>query len=137
MFQVASQFNLLEVVGPEVAPEDGIARHATDRTQGPACAMACAAGTIFRNYFAPVDGGVGQTSERQLDMRADLGRALGNAGGQLWQMRNGYALPRGNPSGWITVAIAGAIGDYRAAPLGVRIVSHGQPDPDNRSLLLH
>jgi len=50
VFQVASQFNLLEMIGPMVTPEDGIARYETDQTQGPACAMACAAGTIYRNY---------------------------------------------------------------------------------------
>ena len=27
LFQVASQFNLLEMVGPEVSPEDGVTRH--------------------------------------------------------------------------------------------------------------
>ena len=44
VFQVASQFNLLEMVGPEVTPEAGMAGYWADRTQGPACAMACGAG---------------------------------------------------------------------------------------------
>lgn len=90
VFQVASQFNLLEMVGPGVAPEDGIARYAHDRTQGPACAMCCGAGTVFRNYFVPVGDGIGQERTRQLDMAADLHAALG---GDLWDMRNGYLLP--------------------------------------------
>lgn len=94
VFQVASQFNLLEMIGPDVPPEAGIARYATDLTQGPACAMACAAGTIYRAYFVPVGNQIGQTSTHQLDMLADLGRALGNQDQALWQMRNGYALPR-------------------------------------------
>ena len=234
VFQVASQFNLLEMIGPEVPPEAGIARYATDLTQGPACAMACAAGTIFRAYFVPIGDRIGQSADRQLDMLADLGRFLGNEDGVLWQMRNGYALPRpgalqsiaariakgdaaslarllrvgiqqgtevtlhgaghlvhqvyasalpiayahapaadwepfarlvlnaayqatfaatlalgakrlfltrlgdgafGNPSDWITDAMAAAIHSWRAAPLEVRIVSHGRANPDNQRLL--
>jgi hypothetical protein len=56
LFQVASQFNLLEMTGPSVTPEDGVTRYAGDPTQGPACAIAAGAATIYRNYFAPVDG---------------------------------------------------------------------------------
>lgn len=40
LFQVASQFNLLEMVGPDVSPEDGVARYEFDQTQGPAPAAA-------------------------------------------------------------------------------------------------
>ena len=93
VFQVASQFNLLEMIGPEIPPAAGIARYASDLTQGPASAMACAAGTIYRAYFVPIGGQIGQTASHQLDMLADLGRALGNQDQALWQMRNGYALP--------------------------------------------
>lgn len=92
LFQVASQFNLLEMTGPNVSPEDGVARYMYDHTQGPACALAAGAATIYRNYFAPVDGCVGQTRDRQLDCLKDLGTALGNEGNQLWDMCNGYAL---------------------------------------------
>lgn len=97
LFQVASQFNLLEMVGPHVEPEDGVTRYALDRTQGPACAMAAGAATIYRNYLVPVDGVIGQSADRQLDGLADLGRALatrlGMHSSDLWSMRNGYALP--------------------------------------------
>lgn len=96
LFQVASQFNLLEMTGPEVTPEAGVSRYAYDRTQGPACAIAAGAATIFRNYFAPVDGAEGQTAARQLDGLADVGAALSAALSRpvesLWTMRNGYAL---------------------------------------------
>lgn len=102
VFQVASQFNLLEMVGPELTPEHGIGIYERDPTQGPACAIACGAGTIFRNYLVPLDGGIGQSSARQIDCLADLGHALGNADGSLWTMRNGYALPR--PGGLAAVA---------------------------------
>jgi len=95
-FQVASQFNLLEMVGPSITPEDGVTRYIGDRTQGPACAIAAGAGTIYRNYFAPVGGGLGQTRHRQIDALAPLGEALATRLGRpmqsLWTMRNGYAL---------------------------------------------
>src|SRR5512144_2611299 len=92
LFQVASQFNLLEMVGPDVSPEDGVTGYVMDRTQGPACAMAAAAATVYRNYFVPVAGQVGQTRDRQIDCLKDLGAALGNDTHHLWTMRNGYAL---------------------------------------------
>jgi hypothetical protein len=96
LFQVASQFNLLEMVGPAVTPEHGVTRYKDDPTQGPACAIAAGAATIYRNYFAPVGGSYGQTTERQFDGLADLGDALSGAVKQpvrsLWRMQNGYAL---------------------------------------------
>ena len=96
LFQVASQFNALEMVGPSVTPEDGVTRYEHDRTQGPACAIAAGAATIYRNYFAPVGDQVGQSAANQLDGLADvgeeLGRALGHPVAELWSMQNGYAL---------------------------------------------
>jgi hypothetical protein len=96
LFQVASQFNLLEMISPDITPEHGVTRYQHDKTQGPACAIAAGAGTIYRNYFVPVDGECGQTSERQLDGLADIGEALSRTLGKpvdaLWTMRNGYAL---------------------------------------------
>jgi hypothetical protein len=96
LFQVASQFNLLEMTGPEVSPEDGVTRYQHDHTQGPACAIAAGAATIYRNYFAPVGGSRGQTAKRQFDGLADLGEALSKTMNQpvedLWKMQNGYAL---------------------------------------------
>jgi hypothetical protein len=93
LFQVASQFNLLEMVSPERTPEDGIGIYEHDRTQGPACAIACGAGTIYRNYFVPVNGQIGQTTTNQIDCLADIGTVLGNQNSRLWRMENGYALP--------------------------------------------
>jgi protein-tyrosine phosphatase len=112
VFQVASQFNLLEMVSPEVTPEMGVTRYAGDPTQGPACAIAAGAATIYRNYFAPVRGGEegaigsaapspppppGQTAQRQIDCAADLrdslSQPLGMPPSALWAMINGYALP--------------------------------------------
>ena len=95
LFQVASQFNLLEMTGPEVTPEEGVGIYEWDRTQGPACAIAAGAGTIYRNYFAPVNGQTGQSATNQIDCLADIGAALDNTENRLWEMRNGYALASG------------------------------------------
>ena len=92
LFQVASQFNLLEMTAPHVTPEDGVTRYQRDPTQGPACAIAAGAATIYRNYFAEVDGAQGQTAQRQIDCLRDVGEALGNDANRLWTMRNGYAM---------------------------------------------
>ena len=96
LFQVASQFNLLQMTGPSVTPEDGVTRYSSDHTQGPACAIAAGAATIYRNYFAEVDGEFGQTRERQLDALSHVGAALSakleRPVSDLWTMRNGYAL---------------------------------------------
>jgi hypothetical protein len=121
LFQVASQFNLLEMVGPSVTPEQGVTGYQNDRTQGPACAIAAGAATIYRNYFAEVDGVQGQTAARQLNGLADVGSALGEALGcpvaQLWTMRNGYAL--------CTQSGLAAIGAYLASPDSAQAVRLG------------
>lgn len=93
LFQVASQFNLLEMLSPSFTPEHGVGIYENDHTQGPACAIAAGAGTIYRNYFVSVNGQIGQSEKNQIDCLADLGKELGNSDGRLWQMRNGYALP--------------------------------------------
>jgi hypothetical protein len=97
VFQVASQFNLLEMTGPSVTPEHGVTGYAHDHTQGPACAIAAGAGAIWRNYLVPVGDRIGQTADLQVDGLADLGEALardmGLVPGTLWRMRNGYAQP--------------------------------------------
>lgn len=55
VIQAASQFNMLEFPSPNCAPENGITQYMYDRTQGPACAIACAPGTAYRNYLVPFD----------------------------------------------------------------------------------
>jgi hypothetical protein len=92
LFQVASQFNLLEMVSPNKTPEHGLGIYELDHTQGPACAIAAGAGTIYRNYFAEVNGEIGQSSKNQIDTLEDLGEAMGNRNERLWKMKNGYAL---------------------------------------------
>ncbi len=92
LFQAASQFNLLEMLSPEVTPEAGIDRYEHDHTQGPACAIACGAGTIYRNYFVPVGDQIGQTTDRQINCLDRLEKHLSHMGQPPWTMTNGYAL---------------------------------------------
>ena len=88
-FQVASQFNTLEMPSPAVTPEHGVTGYINDRTPGPACAIACGAGTIWRNWLVGIDGDRGQRAERQIDTLGDL---VGQTGTKF-NMQNGYALP--------------------------------------------
>ncbi|MGI9616285.1 MAG: hypothetical protein ACR2QO_25445 [Acidimicrobiales bacterium] len=126
LFQVASQFNLLEMASPSVTPEDGIERYEGDRTQGPACAVACGAGTIYRNYLVPVSddasgassGERGQRADRQLDTIADLGEHLGNDG-ELWAMQNGYALATSDGLAAIAAVLDSASSAERAELAGL------------------
>jgi hypothetical protein len=103
LFQVASQFNLLEKISPRVTPEAGVTIYENDPTQGPACAVACGAGLIYRNYFVPIGDQLGQSSTLQLNTIDELETALLRLISQkklgndqldlLWSMKNGYALP--------------------------------------------
>ena len=96
IFQVASQFNLLEMVSPEITPEHGVGMYDGEHTQGPACAVAAGAGAIYRNYFAVVNGYIGQSSKNQIDCLADIGEELDNTDNRLWEMKNGYVLASKN-----------------------------------------
>jgi len=89
VFQVASQFNTLEMPSPTVTPERGVTGYVHDHTQGPACAIACGAGTIWRNWLVEIDGERGQRADRQIDTLADLVAQTGTE----FTMQNGYALP--------------------------------------------
>lgn len=90
VFQVASQFNCLEMAAPQLTPEDGVGIYQDDRTQGPACSICAGGGTIYRNYFVNVNGQRGQTRDNQINCLSELERVLG-AG--HWQMQNGYCFP--------------------------------------------
>jgi hypothetical protein len=104
-FQAASQFNCLEFGAPHITPEYGITSYAYDETQGPACALACAAGTVYRNYFVRVsnDSNVinstnensaaeGQSEDSQLNTLNELELLLCNQRHQYWNIRNGYSF---------------------------------------------
>jgi len=96
VFQAASQFNCLEMIGPRVTPEMGVTCYCLDKTQGPICAIACPGATIIRSYFAGKVDGRGQARGNQLDMMKDVAQLLGNAKHKYWVMRNGYLLPTSN-----------------------------------------
>ena len=98
IFQVASQFNCLEMVSPNFTPEDGVTCYQNDRTQGPACAISAGAATIYRNYFVPLGEEIGQTSDRQINTLKPFTEALAKnldcEVADLWSMKNGYVLLR-------------------------------------------
>ncbi|MEM9214144.1 MAG: hypothetical protein AAGD25_07320 [Cyanobacteria bacterium P01_F01_bin.150] len=100
VFQVASQFNCLEMAAPHVIPEAGVGIYENDWTQGPACSICAGAGTIYRNYFADVNGVTGQTHNNQIDCLSEIGRYFGS---DAWQMQNGYCFP--TPSGLSSIEI--------------------------------
>lgn len=122
LFQVASQFNLLEMTCPTVTPEHGVTRYAGDHTQGPACAIAAGAATIYRNYGVAFGGRTGQTATHQLDALAHMGSALSAAlavpVSELWTMHNGYAACTGAGLRAITDLLDGAIAEQRDALRG-------------------
>jgi hypothetical protein len=89
-------------------PENGIEQYQYDPTQGPACALACFAGTAYRNYLVPVssfaDGGDGggkcsgtargQTKGQQLNGLDRVEEYLANEfsfSSSPWTVQNGYA----------------------------------------------
>ncbi|CAK0862964.1 unnamed protein product, partial [Prorocentrum cordatum] len=96
LFQVASQTNCLSLVSPTSTPEMGVTAYIDDRSQGPCCAIACGAGTVFRNYFAQVPGGgakqVGQSQDRQLNCLEELCEELGSESNGYFEVRGGFTL---------------------------------------------
>jgi len=90
LFQAASQFNALEHTSQQGLPEHGITCYAGDHTQGPACATACAPGTVVRNYFA--FGSEGQTYKRQVENLADVEALLDNETQHYFQVQSGYTM---------------------------------------------
>lgn len=102
VFQAASQLNCLEMPSRGVTPEAGITGYEHDFTQGPACSIACAAGTVVRNYLVdvaalssphrriPAGGPLGQRADRQINTLDEVEAAVGNAERCLWTVRNGY-----------------------------------------------
>ncbi len=80
------------MVSPRVTPEQGVGIHENDPTQGPACAIAAGAGTVYGTTSSAWTGAPGnQQTGRSTACRMSERRG-GNSGDRLWQMRNGYAL---------------------------------------------
>ena len=95
IFQVASQFNCLEMRSDAARPNQGVTIYSYDHTQGPACAMACPAALVYRNYFVEHtkngDKHKGQCAH-QIDNLEDINKMLGNMNEEYWTMRNGYVI---------------------------------------------
>jgi hypothetical protein len=116
-FMVASQFNCLEFPSPDTTPEDGITQYVYDHTQGPACAIAAAPATLYRNYFVPhfVQSSdkardmisttkqrevVGQTADYQINnlqplletLRPPQSQDLNRSQSEFVNVRNGYTF---------------------------------------------
>ncbi|CAL1162495.1 unnamed protein product [Cladocopium goreaui] len=122
-FQVASQFNCLEFVGPSVVPEDGITGYVMDRTQGPACSIACGPATAFRNFFVPMPSGQeGQRKGMQINNLEDFSAELQ----RLCQPEP--SGPEGRPEGRL-----GAAPSFRVTS-GYTQASHRELQKLNRSL---
>eukprot|EP00039_Didymoeca_costata_P027229 m.17867 g.17867 ORF g.17867 m.17867 type:complete len:383 (+) comp6134_c0_seq1:127-1275(+) len=88
MFQAASQFNCLEFPGPSTTPEQGVTDYQYDGTQGPACSLAAGPATVYRNYFAPVNGQIGQTHDNQINNLEGMLKELDAL--DIVKVRNGY-----------------------------------------------
>lgn len=94
IFQVASQFNCLEMVSPEYTPEDGVTIYEDDGTQGPACALSCPSATVYRNYFANFDEKT--NAIKQINLLEDIETSLNNGKHKYWSVVNGYCFAGAN-----------------------------------------
>eukprot|EP00929_Paragymnodinium_shiwhaense_P076687 TRINITY_DN3946_c0_g2_i1.p1 TRINITY_DN3946_c0_g2~~TRINITY_DN3946_c0_g2_i1.p1 ORF type:complete len:349 (+),score=75.64 TRINITY_DN3946_c0_g2_i1:81-1127(+) len=92
LFQAASQFNCLEHTSERGIPENGIKCYSNDRTQGPACAIACAPGTIVRNYFGKDDGAGAQRKDYQVENLKEVESALENEKNRYFNVVSGYTM---------------------------------------------
>jgi hypothetical protein len=116
VFQAASQFNYLEFPSPSCTPEHGIGQYEHDKTQGPACAIACAAGTAYRNYLLPpmkadvAQHGRGQRKDYQRnglsELTAQLMREMQQNPTELPVGDSCDMLPRGNSDAGSSGALA-------------------------------
>lgn len=88
VFQVESLGNCLQTMEK---PERGVTCYAAYALQGSASAIACGAGTVFRNFFV---NGTGQGSGHQLNCLSELGEFLRNDAEGFWEMKDGFCIPR-------------------------------------------
>lgn len=72
----------------------------------------------MRNYFAPVDGQIGQTSQHQIDTTHDLGRWLFAPAETPWKMQNGYLMLTLSAADQVATRLAGFNDDQLAQARG-------------------
>lgn len=133
-FQVASQFNCLEMVGPNVTPSDGVSIYEYDLTQGPACAIACGADTVYRNYFVNHRGNRGQLNEHlwepfakailRTSYRLTFMCALTNKKSNKLYLTSLGGGAFGNPREWIKEAIETTLQEFQHYDLDVYMVKY-------------
>lgn len=92
VFQVASQFNCLEMPGPSITPEKGITGYEWDHTQGPACALSCPAATLYRNYFLSFDSTLNLSKQVNLLEDVEDLPEINNKENNYWYIQNGYCM---------------------------------------------
>lgn len=61
-YLAASNFNCLEFVSSLQDAASGVTNYYADPTQGPYAALACCSAAVYRNYFVPHNGNIGQIS---------------------------------------------------------------------------
>ena len=95
IFQVASQTNCLEHPNSGVSPEAGITNYYLDKTQGPACSIACPAGTYVRNWHG-LPKSKPQTRRKQVSLLGKLAKKIKNKDSlgnyKFFSEQNGYIL---------------------------------------------
>lgn len=89
-------------------PEDGITVYSADETQGPACAITCAAGTVVRNYFGLT--GCGQTCDAQINNLSDIEELIDNANEEYFSVVGGYTLACHDGLARLTARLSGSKG---------------------------
>lgn len=107
VFLAASGLNCLEFPGHGGSPTMGVTCYEGDRTQGPACALACAGGTVVRNYFSD------NTPDTQIDCLATLADAIGGARAP-WIVHAGYIRGSSEDGAAATAALNDANANFFA-----------------------
>jgi hypothetical protein len=121
-FQVASQFNCLEMCNPGVTPEDGITIYQNDNSQGPLCAICTPAGLVYREYLydwktnltgtnkfesSGFNGSIGQNKEKQIDNSLNARRIIYDKCGVFGYFQNGYLFYTNGELNKINVGLSG------------------------------
>jgi O-acetyl-ADP-ribose deacetylase (regulator of RNase III) len=122
VFMVASQFNALEMLNEFKSPAGGVTMYAEDRTQGPACAMACPGALIYRNYLLnpkPRDKDCEERGQHkyQLNLMELVEEELGNDDNLYWNMKNGYLKPIGKKNYLAMEKVVSSLDDKGKAAL--------------------
>lgn len=112
---------------PRGIQEEGVTGYVCDKTQGPACSVACGPATVYRNYFAPTprpDGTMqeGQTADCQLNNLQGISEAVGNKPeGRYYRVQGGYTIASDSSLSKLNSVLAGMDRDSLKALLRVGV----------------